>query len=127
MLNRNIGIKLDKYDAIAKSIAGYVVVTGIKTKRQRKYRNLNEFYNEINNIKSNEFDELLDIFSRDSNFEMIENSNAKLKKLGIAKEDVIKAYRSAIIERIRKKEFKWVSYNEVKIWKLRLEKRIKLR
>lgn len=109
ILSEEIEIELTKYDMTVKSIGSYIFITGIKTKKQRKYRSLNGFYNEANNIneKKNSVDSWLEMFNRSDGSldELVENNNTELEKLNINKGGIIEAYRQTIIRKIENLEF----------------------
>jgi len=115
-----VKVKIDGFDLKVYEKEGMLFVDSIKTTRQRKYRSLKSFYREVNDIKVNQIDSMLESFSRieKSLDEKFEEQNDFLEKLKVDKKDIVPAYKDAYIQYIEqeaKKEIKRVKSNQYEI------------
>ncbi|WP_405101579.1 hypothetical protein [Oceanobacillus sp. FSL H7-0719] len=107
MFNIRLVISYENYDLEVGEIEEMLFVTKIKTKRQRNFRTLKEFYREVENIKVNQVDRLFESFARDqpSIEEKFKEENEMIKEIGIDKEEVARLFKAELLEEIERKEF----------------------
>lgn len=97
-----IKVQSGEYDLKVMLKGGNLLVTAVKTTKQRKYRGLVEFYDERQGIKSNYIDSMLRQFGRDDEHEIKENIEYT-DKLGINMNDVKVKYKEEVKKKILKK------------------------
>lgn len=107
MFNTILSISYDDYDLKVGEIEGMLFITEIKTKRQRKFRSLKGYYREVNNIKINEVDRLLEAYGRNrpSIEERFAEETELIKNLGIDKEKVSELFKERLIEEIKNRVY----------------------
>lgn len=93
-----IEVKIEGYTLVVRMKLNTLVVDKIKRKGQRKFRYLEEYYNEVNNIKVNYYDDILRRFSRAPNSleEAIEDNKNLVYKLGLDLIEIEEAYKNEV-------------------------------
>ncbi|MBM7598226.1 NAD-dependent SIR2 family protein deacetylase [Virgibacillus halotolerans] len=97
-----------EFDMEVGEVEGMLFITKIKTRKQRNYRTLKQFYREVNNIKVNKVDEMLESFSRSEKdiYKQLEDEDNLIEKLGIDKTKVAEFFKEELIKEIKEKVFR---------------------
>lgn len=107
MFNKKFEIETDKHILIVEENKKKLLVDKIKTKRQRKFRTLIDFYEETNNIKPNKVDIMLRSYGiANKSFDELFKENRELVvKLGLDIDEIKVRYREALLNYIENTEF----------------------
>lgn len=107
MFNIRLPIMYRDLDLEVGETEGILFIIKIKTKRQRKFRTLAEYYREVNGIRLNSVDSMLESFGRSEKSiqERFEEENELINKLGIHKEEVAELFKRSLIKEIEMQDF----------------------